>query len=576
MDNVKEILSDIRVIIAIAVLVVLLILWFIVQKLRSNKYRRQLQELEVKYNSIKSVPLSFKLNKAVAISRVDPDAMNKVAQTKDDFDKAQANLRQMSQTLAETEDAILVGKLRKAKNNLSDLKASVALGEKQVSDLDKFLDTILEKETAQREEVTELKNQFRELKAEAQENSSRLSQVWPTVEQRISDTERMFSAFEEWMYASDFGKAKAELVNIKSSMASLKDMIDNLPTLLEDIAGVIPQLMQSVYTEYSDSRKNGVYLKHLNIERRCADINNSLREDLAAIKGGDTSDVAAHLENYKAQLKEMDTQIHSECECMEEVRKVAESTEKLFEEAQQNSEYVQKQYQKMSARFGLEGLDENIQQEIASLNELTARKPEVFRVYEAKETPASEVLSALNELNGAIAGCNAGLVEIKNRIDSVTGDEDRAKKQLLKLQVIMNQMQVKIRKYKLPSISEQYEEDMNRANGYIHSLESLIAETPLNVQLLNSTLKEAIDFIYKLYNNVNNVVATVAMVENTIVFGNRYRSTYSDIDSELTRSELCFRNGEYTQALSIAIGTIEKIHPGNYENMIKENAKSAA
>ena len=120
MDNVKEILSDIRVIIAIAVLVVLLILWFIVQKLRSNKYRRQLQELEVKYNSIKSVPLSFKLNKAVAISRVDPDAMNKVAQTKDDFDKAQANLRQMSQTLAETEDAILVGKLRKAKKR--DLK----------------------------------------------------------------------------------------------------------------------------------------------------------------------------------------------------------------------------------------------------------------------------------------------------------------------------------------------------------------------------------------------------------------------------------------------------------------------
>ncbi|MDY3234362.1 MAG: septation ring formation regulator EzrA, partial [Erysipelotrichaceae bacterium] len=98
----------------------------------------------------------------------------------------------------------------------------------------------------------------------------------------------------------------------------------------------------------------------------------------------------------------------------------------------------------------------------------------------------------------------------------------------------------------------------------------------LNVQLLSSTLKEAIDFIYKLYNNVNNVVATVIMVENTIVFGNRYRSTYADIDSELTRSELCFRNGEYTQALSIAIATIEKIHPGNYENMIKENAKSAA
>ena len=65
------------------------------------------------------------------------------------------------------------------------------------------------------------------------------------------------------------------------------------------------------------------------------------------------------------------------------------------------------------------------------------------------------------------------------------------------------------------------------------------------------------------------------MVENTIVFGNKYRSSYPDIDSELTRAELCFRNGEYTQALKIAIATIEKIHPGSYEKLIKENSTSA-
>lgn len=576
MDSVREILSDIRVIIAIAVLVVLLIIWFVVQRIRSNKYRKQLHELEVKYNSIKSVPLSFKLNKAVAISRVDPDSMNKVAQTKDDFDKAQANLRQMSQTLAETEDAILVGKLKKAKNNLADLRASVALGEKQVSELDRFLDTILEKETAQREEVTELKNKFRELKNEAQENSARLSQVWPAVEQKISDTERMFSAFEEWMYASDFEKASKELAGIKTSLAGLKDMVNNLPALLEDLVGVVPQLMQSVYSNYKTKRANGVYLRHLNIDRRCSEINNGLRDDLARLKSGNTDNIREHIAEYKQKLNEMDAQIQAEAESNEQVKVLAEETSNLFAEAEKNCEYVSRQYEKMSVRFGLEDLENGIKTQVSELEELRRKKPEVFSLYDSRETPASEVYDAMRELNTSVSICNDALAEMKGRIDNATGDEDRAKKQLLKLQVIMNQMQVKIRKYKLPSISEQYEEDMNRANSYIHSLEGLISETPLNVQLLNSTLKEAIDFIYKLYNNVNNVVATVAMVENTIVFGNRYRSTYSDIDSELTRSELCFRNGEYTQALSIAIGTIEKIHPGNYENMIKENARSAA
>ena len=196
MDTVLKYLSDIRIVIAIAVVVVILILFFIIRKIQASKLRKQLEDLEVRYNQIKSVPLSFKLNKAVAISRVEQDAMAKVAQTKDDFDKAEANLKQISQSLADTEDEILGGKLKKAKEDLADLEASIALGEKQVGSLDKFLDSILEKETAQRQEVTTLKNQFRDLKSQAQENQSQLSYIWPTIEQNVSDTEKMFSAFE--------------------------------------------------------------------------------------------------------------------------------------------------------------------------------------------------------------------------------------------------------------------------------------------------------------------------------------------------------------------------------------------
>ena len=70
-------------------------------------------------------------------------------------------------------------------------------------------------------------------------------------------------------------------------------------------------------------------------------------------------------------------------------------------------------------------------------------------------------------------------------------------------------------------------------------------------------------------------MGTAVMVENAIVFGNRYRSTYQDVDSDLTRAELCFRNGEYTNALKLAIATIEKLHPNTFESLIKGNATSA-
>ena len=576
MDTVLKYLSDIRIVIAIAAVVVLIIIWFIVQKIRSNKFRHQLEELEVRYNTIKSVPLSFKLNKAVAISRVEPDTMQKVTQTKDDFDKAEANLKQISQQLADTEDEILAGKLKKVKPDLEDLEASISLGEQQVSSLDKFLDSILEKETAQRQEVTELKNHFRDLRNTAAENQSQLSYIWPTIEQNISDTEKMFSAFEEWMYASDFEKANAELDNIRESISRLESMIQSLPDLLSDARGVVPKMAEVLHQDYTTARDGGVYLDHLQIDKNLKVIMAGLKEDLAGIKDGNLNGVREHLDDYKVRLTQMDQAVKKESESFMELKKFAGETETLFHETERNAKYIDDLYARLKPRLGLSDMEERIGRQKDRLATVSAKMPKVFQMYQENQSPASSVMASMKELNQEITVCNSGFKELRAEIDNTAGGEDRARKQLVKLQVIMNQMQVKIRKYKLPSISQQYEEDMAKANEYIHSIDRLINAPTLNVQLLSSTLKEAIDFIYKLYNNVNNVVATVIMVENTIVFGNRYRSTYADIDSELTRSELCFRNGEYTQALSIAIATIEKIHPGNYENMIKENAKSAA
>ena len=64
--------------------------------------------------------------------------------------------------------------------------------------------------------------------------------------------------------------------------------------------------------------------------------------------------------------------------------------------------------------------------------------------------------------------------------------------------------------------------------------------------------------------------SSFSMVENAIVFGNRFRSTHAQMDSDLTRAELCFQNGEYTRALKIAIQAIENMHPGIYEKLVAQ------
>ena len=109
--------------------------------------------------------------------------------------------------------------------------------------------------------------------------------------------------------------------------------------------------------------------------------------------------------------------------------------------------------------------------------------------------------------------------------------------------------------------------------GKIKEIKEILTGIPLNITLLNTKLDEAIDFIYKLYNNVNNVVGMALMVENAIVFGNKYRSSYPEVDAELSKAEFAYLNGEYTQSLTIAIACIEKLFPKSGDDKIMEYAK---
>ncbi|MCI5773120.1 MAG: septation ring formation regulator EzrA [Erysipelotrichaceae bacterium] len=575
MDAVINFLSRIEVIIAIIALIIILVVYLIIHRMTINKYRKEFNKLEVRYNSIKSIPLPFKLNKAVAIAKIDSKILQSVNDCQLDFEQCQNNLRSIAEELADADDNLVMGKTKPVKKLLLDLEAAIDLGEKQVEKLNVFLDSILEKETNQRAQVTALKEQFRGLKTIANEKSQLVAYAWPQFELKLSEIEKMFSAFEEWMYASDYEKATEELKKIEVSIKEVEYLNENLAKIIQVARYTLPDYMADINKRYNVLKQKGLYLNHLEVELNLNTIATSLKTDLDRIKNCDIQGIKDNLEDYRLKLVKLDEDLKNEDSSSEIINKIKDDINKILLEAATSSAYIHDEFEKAKIRFGIENLEELLEKAESETTTIKADVDKVFSKINEENLPYSKASEELEGLLQRANDINDQLSQNRDRLNSAKGDEERANKQLLKLQIIMNQMQVKIRTSRLPSISRQYEEDLSKAFEYVYSIKTLIGETPLNVKLLNSTLNDAIDFIYKLWNNVNNVVGTALMVENTIVFGNKYRSTYADIDSELTRAELCFRNGEYTQALKIAIATIEKIHPGSYEKLIKENSSAA-
>jgi septation ring formation regulator len=575
LDDILALLSRREVLVGLSGALFLLISVLIFRRLRLSGYLKKLKELEIRYNSIKSVPLQFKLNKAIALARVNHEISELTQACKDDFNKIYENFKSLAVMLADTEDELLIGKLKTAKDNLADLSGLIDQEQKRVEELDARLNSILERENQQRYEITRLKDEFREVKSQIASKAAVLNFSMETIEHEVSEIEKMFTAFEEWMFASEFEKAESKSSEINEALAVVKNQIETLPDLISLAKGLLPRLLDDVAFNYSRIKQKGVFLNHLEVSKNLDLISATLKEDLSALRQGLTDRAKEHCEDNQKRLQQLLVAMEREDKAFDEIALINKSLSETSVENANLFTEVRKSVEMVAIRFGFNQLSSSlpkIEKEMMASME-TYRKLE--RMSREKSIPASTLLISFKECQQDMANQAKDTQLIKDQVIRASSDEERAKKQLLKLHLIMNEIEVKIHRHRLPQISENYQGDVVRCHQYIDSIEELLSVNPLDIKSLNVTVSEGIDYIYKLYNNVNNIVGMVDMVEHAIVFGNKYRSSFPAVDSELTRAELSFRNGEYTQALTIALSAIEKLHPNQFEDLIKENARSA-
>lgn len=523
------------------------------------------------YTSIKSISLPFKMNKAESLARVNTSIKEAVEKSQSQFESVQECLKECSSELGEIDDLIYVHKSKAARQLLGTLLTKLKDCEVEANKLNAVLDSILEQQSTQREQIIRLQNRFRVNKGVIASNREMYNSGVEVLEDRILTIEKMFSTFEEWMYASEFGKAASQQVEINDAIEELELLMREFPALYEEARVTLPMAIDETSYVYSQARNKGVYLEHLEVSKNLEIISSTLKDDLNQLSEGRIDNVMNSLLECRKRLNQLKEQVIHEEKAYDELKENVQFIYDQIDHLENQYNVLSDLYEKKKERFDLSELKvqlDLIAQEIEKLN--TDRETLKGCIIE-KSIPSTTLLLTYKDLCTDTNEVCDSFEKIKTQLESACSDEIRAQKQLLKLQLILNEVQVKMNKKRLPSVSTTYSDDYRSAKIMVSDIKDILSKSPLDVEVLNAKIKEAIDFIYTLYNSVNNLVGMATMVENTIVFGNRYRSSNAEIDSELTRAELCFRNGQYTKALKIAISAIEKIHPGSYEKLLKKS-----
>lgn len=558
-------------IIAGLLLLAVIIVLVIVNNTKKTNIKKSIDDLNIRFNSVKTIPLAFKLSKAQAMAKRNDETATEVKEYYEKYEEAQRHIDSIADMLENIEDSFACRNYKSCKEALQIISENIDDSEKEVRDIDKFLEKFSKKENDQRESSARLKEDFRELKLYINKNKVALSIANEGIDKKIQHIEDLFSKSEEFMYVSDYISSKECLDQISEDIASIRICLDSIPTLITDSKGVLPTMVDEVNRQYALLRQRGAYTIHLDIEKKLENIKKGISENIKVLTDGEIGGVKENNETLRAELNEILDNIKAEGEAYNGVKTVSDDIANKLNELKSLHNYVSVAYKKDSKRFGIEDLTAYLKEKEKSIDKYQADIIELNQDIVTNDSPSTLLLDRGNKILETIGDDAKSLMEYKTIFDKNTTVELRAKTQLMKLQVVLNEVEVKVLEYHLPTIADSYNDDLASGRVKIAKIKEQLAMVPIDIDELNTTLDDAIDFIYKFYNNVNNIVGMAIMVENAIVFGNKYRSTYPEVERDLSKAEFSYLNGEYTKALTMAISCMERLFPNSSDNDYLEN-----
>lgn len=575
MENVMQFITFIQektsltvlIYICIAILI-LVLLTMISNSMRRRKAASRFEELEKEVNEVRNNSLDYKFNKAKAFSKANADIMERVNELSPKYKICIKGMDDCD-TLCERANDYLDGhRTKKAMRTMDELETCLDDARERIRIVTKALDNILEKETEVRDFANALKERFASVKTVYQNNRPAYFKATTYFDSRIQEIENEFTSFEEWMYASEFNKAKDEGNKIAKEIDVVSSEVASCPDLYERAMAIIPAAVNEIRENEAELTKANVDLAYLETDKKLNTVSENLQASIHLIDIGNLADAQMVLSDITDTILNLQDQMNAEKDAYNEIHDGLAQNVISVDEIDVQLNEIKTLYGNIRDRFGLEDWTHRFALADEQMNNLKEACALIQKELDEDKMPRVDVIHYYREFANDIEEFKGQVNDMKTKLLNASSDESRAKKQLVKLQLILNEVRLNAATRNLPSVSSQFDEDIKQAEDMISRVQVVLSHSPLDVPTLNSDLQDAIDFVYKLYNNANNLIGVAVMVENAIVFGNRFRSTYPSMNTDLTRAELCFQNGEYTRALKIAIQAIENLHPGTYEKLI--------
>ena len=579
MDKIMEIIEKIgtrNLIFAGIGLVVLIVVLFVYRGLRIRKYRKLIVDVENKMNAVKSLPLQYRLGRVQSISKNMPEVSELYEQYAQEFERiCEYQKNELGILVNEVDEQLFYGKLRKVSKKMKQLDEMLIVYEKDSQELLEKIEKITEIENVQRIEIIRVKEMYRETIDHFESIRFKVEEFVPNLLDIFNEIDDSFVKLEGMMNNQLFEDAKEFTKDIEAKVIWVNQRLEDLPSYIAVVRQYMPKKVAHIQGLIQIMTEEKFSLNQLDAYNRLNMIQTTLEESIGHIKKLELDNIGEVLQNLSDAIDSLIQDLEGEKRSFDEFKEKWDASYTLITEIYDQYKQVMIDYNRMRSLYVIDDLDIVIDEKFQEFDALLRESYDLEAEMVKGNFSYSQMIVKVETMKDNAAVHQSYLNDFFVLRDHLYLQEQRAVDELENINIVLLEIKSEIKNKHLPMINESYKDYIQDSYDKAAQIQAYRQNRPVELSELSKRVDGARDVIYKLYDNVHNLIVTAEMVEEAIVFGNRYRSTFLEVNTELTKAEVLFRNGEYTKALSTAVDIIEKIQPGSYEELIKKSSEKS-
>lgn len=556
-------------------LVLLAAIVFLLFKLvfEKNQLRRQIRELDRRFQYLHALLIG---QDAQYVKRLEIISRTNLLYTdihtrflkrfKEVRDKHDAHAQSVINNLKDLADD---KKTKALKAALVDAKDSIASYEKEVNDLNSALLQVVKPEEDCRQASLALKENLRRIKQDYYAKQSDLQLLTDSFEEIFKFIDNQFQEFENLVESAQYDDANEILPKIDKVLLEVSNSMSELPNLCAMVVSYIPDKISSLENACEIMLQDNYPLNHLGVNSSIKEMRAENNELTTRIKRFDLKGVADELNNIASRVDEFFKLFEEEKQAREEFERDNDATyqtvntiERRFIKLCNNIPEVEKIYVINDEH---KSKITSIQNDINKLGALK-RSLDTF-IHSATKQPYSLLAGKMKELNEASNTVIAAMDDFQKYLVSLKTDTEDAYKLIFEYYFKVKEGEKTVRDINVEKIDEKYAGQFDNFYELMNNINNLLSKTPIDVDQINSYVKELKALKEDILDNgaIAQDFNVKVLAENAIIYANRERHHFSDIDDLVKQAESLYNNGDFEQSYIVAGNALDKIRTINNE-----------